>query len=596
MKVCLRIIIALFLFTELSAQAKLKEDFEAYNDGDLITIISSDWKLWPRAKDAHVSSKEAASGKNSLKLESGNDTDLYFPFKNRFTAGSIQFSMNLLIPKESNGYFSFQGEEMPGVIWSMQCYLDNNGYFRIVDDRNNRVTNIYPQGSWFNMSVDINLETNLWRFYIDGACVGSYIQDHKARQSIASLALYPDGDHSLFYVDDISFVHSGKAKNKKLKHDASITQVRDSDSMHFKSTSNKFFNVNGQELQLECTIKNLGLKDIKNLELKVEHNGETLTQKHELELKPDQDTTLQIDKKLVFNGEQSSSISIGRINRKKDQSRCNISYPISLQGFTIQPHKKVWIEESTGTWCGWCPRGDVFIKYLSEKYEAQFVAIAVHQDDPMELLQWLGQRDSRKTKENEAKTGLVNFIKAFPSALVDRTEVVDPGNLELAFLQSASKESAVRLIHSAKWDPQSRELDVTVTVNLKESITEDLKLVLGLTEDRLTGESKEWAQMNFYSGGVQGAMGGYEILPAKVPASEMIYDHVARLLLTPFEGELITMEENEIKMNEVIRTFTCKIPGEWNIDKMNIVSAVSIGSAAIENANKSTITEVLKDR
>lgn len=109
MKSYLQLLFTLILLSDLSAQASLSEDFESYNDGDLITIISEDWKLWPLGTDSNVTSEEAASGNNSLKLVGGKKTDLYYPFKRRFTAGSIQFSMDIMVPEDGNGYFSLQG-------------------------------------------------------------------------------------------------------------------------------------------------------------------------------------------------------------------------------------------------------------------------------------------------------------------------------------------------------------------------------------------------------------------------------------------------------------------------------------------------------
>lgn len=78
----------------------------------------------------------------------------------------------------------------------------------------------------------------------------------------------------------------------------------------------------------------------------------------------------------------------------------------------MHPDKKVWVEEATGTWCGWCPRGEVYMNYLYAKYPEHFVGIAVHQKDPMECKDWIGQQGMRKPygyggeKKIETSTGL----------------------------------------------------------------------------------------------------------------------------------------------------------------------------------------------
>jgi len=594
MKFYIPFLISFFLFTDLSAQAKISEDFESYADGDLLTIISSEWKLWPQGTDASVTSKKASTGKNSLMLEDGKDTDVYLPFKKRFTAGSVQFSIDLFIPEGATGYFSFQGNEVPGVVWSMQCYLDDNGYFRIDEDGQSKLSNIYPQGKWFTMSIHVNFKNHLWKFYVDEQCVGSYIQEDKARQSIASLALYPIGKNERFYVDNIYLDHRGKSEEVKLKNDAAIAKVVAPNAEFGARSMSVYAGINGTEQPLECLIQNMGQKKIKNIELSIESAGDLSSQKYNLDLEVDADTLLALDRNLVYRGDLSSTISILKVNGKIDENDCNNSIPIQLKGFDLHPEKRVWIEEATGTWCGWCPRGDVHMSYLSKKYPEHFIGIAVHQNDPMEMLPWMGQAHSRNKKNGKKLNGLSSFIQGFPTAVIERTESMDPAILEMAFLESASAEPKATITHSVKWDEKSRTLEIEVTTKLK-SPEENIKLVVGLTEDQVSGTGPTWSQTNYYSNNLKGTMGGYELLPGRVPDDEMVYNHVARLLLTPFEGEKLKTSDSNPRNLTIVKTFKQKIPQDWKIEHMNVVSSISIGSSEIENANKSSISEVLKN-
>ena len=43
-------------------------------------------------------------------------------------------------------------------------------------------------------------------------------------------------------------------------------------------------------------------------------------------------------------------------------------------------------------------------------------------------------------------------------------------------------------------------------------------------------------QSNAYAGGGNGVMGGFETLPSSVPAAQMVYDHVARVIAPSFTG------------------------------------------------------------
>ena len=45
--------------------------------------------------------------------------------------------------------------------------------------------------------------------------------------------------------------------------------------------------------------------------------------------------------------------------------------------------KMVVSEEGTGTWCGWCVRGAVYMDLMAAKYSNYWAGIAVHNGDPM---------------------------------------------------------------------------------------------------------------------------------------------------------------------------------------------------------------------
>ena len=44
------------------------------------------------------------------------------------------------------------------------------------------------------------------------------------------------------------------------------------------------------------------------------------------------------------------------------------------------------IEEYTGTWCGWCPRGFTGMEMLRETFGEDFIGVAIHNQDPMAVL------------------------------------------------------------------------------------------------------------------------------------------------------------------------------------------------------------------
>ena len=68
--------------------------------------------------------------------------------------------------------------------------------------------------------------------------------------------------------------------------------------------------------------------------------------------------------------------------------------------------KRVLIEEGTGTWCPWCPRGAVAMDYMFETYPDEFVGVAVHVGDVMQIADY------------DPITGLFG---GYPGAVIDRS-------------------------------------------------------------------------------------------------------------------------------------------------------------------------------
>src|ERR1700756_1099273 len=89
-----------------------------------------------------------------------------------------------------------------------------------------------------------------------------------------------------------------------------------------------------------------------------------------------------------------------------------------LVGASFLPTHQMVVEEGTGCWCGWCPRGAVFMDSMKVVHPNNVTLIAVHDKqggtDPMAV-----------TVYDNGLTGLPNF-NGFPSIAVDRKEILDP--------------------------------------------------------------------------------------------------------------------------------------------------------------------------
>ncbi len=194
--------------------------------------------------------------------------------------------------------------------------------------------------------------------------------------------------------------------------------------------------------------------------------------------------------------------------------------------------KNVVYEEGTGTWCGWCPRGLVGLNTMAHDYPGgSWIGIGVHNGDPM--------------KVTEYDNGIGTFIGGYPSGVMNRENVFDPGlsTLEPAYLAAKQEIPLAKIeVIGKTWDEDTRELTVETTSNFAMDLTATtVNVAMVIVESGLTGTTSQWNQANYYSGGGQGDLIDWDgtnwaDLPNPVPAADMVYQHVGRVLVGGWDG------------------------------------------------------------
>ncbi len=269
-------------------------------------------------------------------------------------------------------------------------------------------------------------------------------------------------------------------------------------------------------------------------------------------------------------------VTITRVNGSPDPDVTDNSKNTTITIISSSPTKKVVIEEGTGTWCMWCPRGAVAMDYMYNKYPDQFIGIAVHNDDPMTVAAY----DSG-----------ANF-SGFPSANVDRSLMqIEVGEEE--FEDAYHQRKNLLTPFSIDATGYITGNTVSVDVNAKyfsNSTNVKYRLAAIVVEDGVTGTTNSYRQANAYAGGGYGQMGGYENLPHPVPAAQMTYNHVGRALLGGYYGQAGSIPTTLTDGQVVNYTFNYTIPSNSNRNNMSIVVlVVDTQSGAIINASSTKI-------
>lgn len=168
----------------------------------------------------------------------------------------------------------------------------------------------------------------------------------------------------------------------------------------------------------------------------------------------------------------------------------------TMKVFPFIPFNRPLVEEYTGLWCGWCPRGYVALETMKERYGNLFIAVAYHNGDPMAF---------------SAKTP--NSPDGYPAAYVNRSVSVDLRNIytEWGTYNTWIPDGGIEV--AVEWTDESHTaVKATATTRFPEAHSgADYRLSYILVADGL--ENARWKQHNSFAGrtdlkdGMPGAIG-----------------------------------------------------------------------------------------
>lgn len=295
------------------------------------------------------------------------------------------------------------------------------------------------------------------------------------------------------------------------------------------------------------------------------------------DLTPGESVTLEFDAWMTEFGTFTMSVTT---NLSGDENPDNDMTSLDITVVSFVPEKSVVVEEGTGTWCGWCVRGIVFMEEMNAKYPESWIGIAVHNSDPMVNAEW--------------NNGL--GIEAFPSAKVARNENIDPEAFEAAYLAELEKVSPVTTeLVGIIYDEASRELTFDVECEFTAPVS-NYRFSAALVENGVTGTSSGYNQANYYSGGGAGVMGGFENLANPIPAADMIFNDVGRAIIGGFAGVEGSIPATVAAGESFSYTFTTVVDEDWNIANIKIIGMVLDATTGfVINGKKSDLLVSVND-
>lgn len=337
-----------------------------------------------------------------------------------------------------------------------------------------------------------------------------------------------------------------------------------------------------------------------------------------------QAVSLPLTKKFEDEGLHTIELTLSKVNGNENVNSAT-SATYSVIALEKSADRVSVVEEQTGTWCGWCPRGHVALDLLNKQLGDKVVTLAGHytnsqsQVDPMNIL------GDNITSQAEALAdygwvamNLSSMLGGggFPGAMFDRLIATDPyvgintkkgknGTYEFsatALVKAIQEQipSEADFSMTASWaDDKNTDIkvDLTTTFNYDRFGSFPYGVAFVLSENGMTGKGATWKQLNYYSklAGVNGASDfNNPDMAAWFKGGSYVsttYDNVVVQAWNPLgNAAIVDKSQTDIIKGEAIPfSATLKVNSDLiqNYDNLTLSALlVNLNSCAVVNAAK----------
>ncbi|RYZ54790.1 MAG: Omp28-related outer membrane protein [Sphingobacteriales bacterium] len=222
--------------------------------------------------------------------------------------------------------------------------------------------------------------------------------------------------------------------------------------------------------------------------------------------------------------------------------------------------KYVLAEEGTGTWCGHCTDGAVFLENVVAS-STRVIPVSVHDNDPMEI--------------PDGAAVFSEYNPAFPNAAIDRVVHVNSSRVfmnrshwqNMANTQLAkSPDFAVTVQHG--YSAATRQLTVKVTAKALKGMMGSYNINAYVVEDSVIGGSA-YDQANYYDG-----TAGHKYQGQGASISGFMHMQVLRSMLGGPWGSSGIIMTNPTLNSMATKTYTYTLPGSSNFGRWRVIGLV----------------------
>lgn len=228
---------------------------------------------------------------------------------------------------------------------------------------------------------------------------------------------------------------------------------------------------------------------------------------------------------IAQKGSYPLTIKVTKVNGEANEAIASGTQAM-VSVLTVMPQKRPVLEEYTGTWCGWCPRGMVALEKMARLYPDDFIGIAYHEGDPMQFTEYFP-----------------SVVEGYPEAWLDRIHATDPyigdyqdftWGIEELWLDRCKDFGVADISLTADWaDEEQDAIDIRTTVNFPIAVDNSPYVMeYALVADGLKGTGSDWAQTNNYSGDTDYPADLLKFIAAGSSVTNLTYNDVVVALET----------------------------------------------------------------
>jgi len=291
----------------------------------------------------------------------------------------------------------------------------------------------------------------------------------------------------------------------------------------------------------------------------------------------------------------------------------SVFYDHSLEVYATEPALKnrhaVLLEEFTGAWCVWCPRGMETVEKLDKKYniptpdgknyEFRFLPTMIHIGD---TIMNLNRKDNvgiySVSGVSGFPSGSIDKQSAFDWALSDGTQNYAPFALSSACVSDglfqrtvgsrANMKTPVLLKMDHSYNEDTREISFDLEAEFLVDLDGDFRFNAYVIEDKLQNSHSSFDQM---IAGALTTVRGSKWEGAENPMTNFEHPHVLRMAAGGHLGFESIIPPSNKKGDKVTHSFTVQLGDDWKAENISLY-----GFVFVQNGDRFFNREVLDSR